>query len=240
MQHGPKGVHPVFPQTGLGGARRRGDLVSTVGGSPAGHAEHRRVSLGHCRHWHHQPAGNHRGLEQKNRPPRLSGNRLAVPPDRRVLRQPEGAGPGGAHPAEDRPGAGRLFFRHKAPVDSGADARRPDTGGARGAVLWDRGNLAHLEAHRGQTPCDGCLQCLPDHALQHPHPAMGPGNSGGAGNPPMHAAGGPVQQRGVRHDRARLVWRAHSHRRCSRGPAGRPLWSGQGRQNAPMALGAFS
>ena len=31
-------------------------------------------------------------------------------------------------------------------------------------------------------------------------PAMGPGNSGGAGNPPMHAAGGPVQQRGVRHD----------------------------------------
>ena len=29
--------------------------------------------------------------------------------------------------------------------------RRPDTGGARGAVLWDRGNLAHLEAHRADS-----------------------------------------------------------------------------------------
>ena len=116
-----------FPKPGLGGARCRGDLVSTVEEvAQQAMREHRRVSLGHCRHWHHQPAGNHRGLEQRHRPPRLSGNRLAVPPDRRVLRQPEGAGPGGAHPAKDRPGAGRLLLR---PQSSGGFwSRRPAPG----------------------------------------------------------------------------------------------------------------
>ena len=113
--------------------------------------------------------------DKKTGRPVCTGNRLAVPPDRRVLRQPEGAGPGGAHPAEDRPGAGRLFFRHKAPVDSGADARRPGHRRREGSCCFGTVETWLIwKLTGGRLHVTDYLQCLPDHALQHPHPAMGP------------------------------------------------------------------
>ena len=80
---------------------------------------------------------------------------------------------GGGIPAEDRPGHRRLLFRHQAALDSGERARRPGAGGAGRAAVRHRGDLADLEAHRRQGPCDGLFQRLPHHAVQHQYPATG-------------------------------------------------------------------
>ena len=41
------------------------------------------------------------------------------------------------------------------------------------AIVWHRGDLAHLEADLWQDPCHGLFQRQPHHDVQHPHPAVG-------------------------------------------------------------------
>ena len=62
MQRRAEGVHPVFPQTGLGGARRQRDLDHPAGRGSVGDEQDRRDGRGHRRHRHHQPARDHHRL----------------------------------------------------------------------------------------------------------------------------------------------------------------------------------
>lgn len=66
-----------------------------------------------------------------------------------------------------------AYFRHQAALDSGECAGRPGAGGAGRAAVRHRGDMAHLEAHRRQSPCDGLFQRFPHHAVQHQYPALG-------------------------------------------------------------------
>ena len=168
-----EGIYPVFPPARVGGARRQRDLVDPDRGRPAGYGEHRGDRRRHCRHRHHQPAGNHHRLGQKNRRAGVPRHRLAVPPHQRLLRYTERKRSGGRIPGQDRSGHRRLFFRYQAAMDSGERAGRPGAGGAGRAAVRHRGDLAHLEAHRRQSSCDGLFQRLPHHAVQHQHPSLG-------------------------------------------------------------------
>ena len=163
----------MLSQGRLGGAQRHGDLVQPVRGDDGDHRPDRHLSQGHCRHRHHQPAGDHHRLGQKNRRAGVPRHRLAVPPHQCVLRRAEGKRTGGGIPGQDRSGHRRLFFRHQTALDSGERAGRPGAGGAGRAAVRHRGDLAHLEAHRRQSPRDGLFQRFPHHAVQHQYPALG-------------------------------------------------------------------
>ena len=63
-----------------------------------GYGEHRGDRRRHCRHRHHQPAGDHHRLGQKNRRAGVPRHRLAVPPHQCVLRRAEGDRADGAIP----------------------------------------------------------------------------------------------------------------------------------------------
>ena len=154
MQRGPERVHPVFSKTWLGGARRRGNLVHSAGGGGGGHVEDRRHGRGHCRHRHHQPAGDYHCVGQGDRRAGVPGDCLAVPPDLRLLRLPQGQRAGGPLQGKDGPGNRRLFFRNKAEMDSGPCGGSPGTGRAGRAAVRNGGNLADLEADQGPRPCD--------------------------------------------------------------------------------------
>ena len=101
-----KEFRQIFPQPGLGGTRRRGDL-----GHPArrggGSACPGRGDCGrHCRHRHHQPARNDRRLGSRrpaSRSTTPSSGRTGAPPDSATRCKSEGHEP--TDPQQDRPGA---------------------------------------------------------------------------------------------------------------------------------------
>ena len=120
----------------------------------------------------------------------------AMPPDGGDLRPAEGGGTGRDRNGKDRPADRRLFSGTKLKwiMDHVPGVRQR---AERGAARRDGGQLADLEPHRREGPCDGLLQRLPDHAVQHPY-LQWDAELCGAGYPHGPAAGAAVQQRGLR------------------------------------------
>ena len=84
--HGTDGIHPIFPQTGLGRARSDGDLVIGSRRHGRGREPDRHRRRRHRRHRHHQPAGDDHRLGRGNGHPRAPRHRLAGPAHLRFLR----------------------------------------------------------------------------------------------------------------------------------------------------------
>ena len=76
VQCGPEGIHPVLPQTGLGGTRRNEIWTTQLGVGALGHEPDRRLGGRHRGHRHHQPAGDHHRLGPQHRRTGLPGHRL--------------------------------------------------------------------------------------------------------------------------------------------------------------------
>ena len=130
-----EGIHPVFPQPGWV-EHDAIEICTTVLRLPSGLWRTSGDRRRHCRHRHHQPAGDHHRLGQENRRAGVPRHRLAVPPHQCVLRRAEGKkdwwrGIPGARPVW----SSTPIFRHQAALDSGERAGRPGAGG-QGELLF--------------------------------------------------------------------------------------------------------
>lgn len=137
---------------------------------PGGHPRHtdtralgrfcqeRRRGRGHRRHRRHQPARDHPRLGPHNGQTRLQRHRLAVPPDRGLLRPAGRRGRRRIHKGQDGPAHRRLLFRHQDTLDTRKRAGRARASRARRAHLRHRGLLARLEPHRRAGAHLGLLQ----------------------------------------------------------------------------------
>ncbi len=163
--------HPVLPPAGVGGARRRRDLVGggldgrRGGRAPAG------GGTGGGRDRDHQPTRDGGGLGPVDGAAPTPGHRLAGPEDGRAVRRAAPGRPPGRRPGEDGTGPRPLLLGHQ---DVVAPQRR---GGGRLPRPRPRDGrlLADLEPDGGDGGRGGRHrrhQRRPDPPLRHPGPGV--------------------------------------------------------------------
>ena len=143
-----EGVRAALSGLRLGRARAGGSLGHRRRDLPPCHGESRRVSRGHRRDRHYQPARDDARLGPRDGradPPR---HRLAGPPYRRYLRRHEGRGPGGDRRGADRAAARPLFLRHQGRLDPRQCSGRARARRGRGARLRHGRHLPPVAADR--------------------------------------------------------------------------------------------
>ncbi len=215
VEHDPEAIWG----TQLGTARQALDRAGLDAGPTGGHR-------------HHQPARDDRRVGPRDRRAAAQRHRVAVPAHRRRLRPAPRRGLGRSDPSQDRTGGRCLLFRHQAGLAARPGARAAGQGRARAGVVWDDRLVPHLAAVGRPAARHRRQQRLADDAVQHPHPGLGRRDPGQAAHPAGDAAPGATVVGGVWPGRCPAVGRGRADWRCSRRPAGSPVWPGLFRARA--------
>ncbi len=106
----PARVRQHLPGGRLGGAGPGGAVADHSAGGARSAGQRRPQRRGHCRHRHHQPAGNHARLGPADGPLLAQRHRLAGSPYGRPLRADASGWPGGCGGRDDGPDHRPLFL----------------------------------------------------------------------------------------------------------------------------------
>ena len=151
----------------LGGARPAGDLGTRAHRLRAVPVRREPRAVRPGRDGRDQPAGDHRGLGQDERPSAVQRDRLAGHPHRPDRGRAGPGRPRSRHPAPVRLAAGDVLLGGQDPMDSGPCRRRACGGRAGGRPVRHYRHLAVVEPDRrpgGRRPRHGRHQREPHHA----------------------------------------------------------------------------